>query len=275
MPISLHAGRIPVDSQVLGVSEDQFEALARWIAEIAAPTDALLEIGAGDGDDKYFDLVRPLVGRVVGVDPDPNSSRHAGLDEWHQTTVEEFSLRLDPAAVEPAAAKGVPGATATVPPRSRAAHGSGPYDLALAVYVVEHVANPVGFFQAARTCLRPGGSLFVVTPNLWHYFGVLAKAATALGVEDRLLEALRAERPEHHGVAHFSVAYRANSVSTLRRLGHEAGYSALEIRHLDNPAVFEAYFPGWSVAFPRWYSKMVHRIGRAELFGTLICRFVN
>jgi SAM-dependent methyltransferase len=275
VPISLHAGRIPVYSQALGVSEDQFEALARWIAEIAAPTDALLEIGAGDGDDKYFGLVRPLVGRIVGVDPDPHSSRHAGLDEWHRTTVEEFSRRLPATTVGPDQPNLVPGSTAADPLQSPAAHGSPLYDLALAVYVVEHVAKPVGFFQAARACLRPGGSLFVVTPNLWHYFGVLAKAATALGIEERLLDALRAERPEHHGVAHFSVAYRANSVSALRRIGQEAGYSALEIRHLDNPAVFEAYFPGWSVAFPRWYSAMVHRIGRTELFGTLICRFVN
>jgi hypothetical protein len=61
----------------------------------------------------------------------------------------------------------------------------------------------------------------------------------------------------------------------LRRLGAEAGFSSLEIRHLENPAMFENYFPGESVRFPRWYSRMMHRIGRPELFGTLICRFVN
>jgi hypothetical protein len=129
-----------------------------------------------------------------------------------------------------------------------------------------------------------------------------------LGIEDRLLGALRSARPalvhdrgqdqrhghghsghghsghghsghahEHgHGhAAHFPVAYRANSVRALRKVGDEAGFSRLEIRHLDNPAVFETYFPGRSVAFPRWYSRSVHRIGRPELFGTLICRFVN
>jgi hypothetical protein len=61
----------------------------------------------------------------------------------------------------------------------------------------------------------------------------------------------------------------------LRRFAREAGFSSLEIRHLENPAVFETYFPGRSVAFPRWYSRAVHRLGRPELFGTFICRFVN
>jgi len=240
---------LPVHSRTLATSDDQFDVLARWVAEIASPADSLLEIGAGDGDDHYFTRIRPLVGRVVGVDPDRHGSGHPGLDEWHQTDIESFAGGVD--SDRPL------------------------FDVALAVYVVEHVAEPAAFFGAARTCLRPGGSLFVVTPNLWHYFGAAARMSMALGVADRLLGALRARNPGHDHVAHFSVAYRANSVRALRRLGTEAGFSSLEIRHLENPAIFETYFPGRSVGFPRWYSRTLHRIGRPELFGTLICRFVN
>jgi len=242
---------------MLRASDDQYDVLARWVAEVATGADSLLDIGAGDGDDDYRARVRPLVGRYVGIDPDQvgsaRGSADGGLDEWHQTTVEAFAAE-------------------------RAGHAGKPaFDLALAVYVVEHVTDPVAFFRAARECLRPGGSLFVVTPNLWHYFGVAAKASMALGVEDRLLRATRARHTghEHDHVAHFSVAYRANSVRALARVGDEVGFSGLEIRHLENPAVFETYFPGRSVAFPRWYSRAIHRIGRPELFGTLICRFVN
>jgi SAM-dependent methyltransferase len=242
-------------SQALAATDDQYDVLGRWVAESASATDSLLDIGSGDGDDHYLGLIRPLVGRTVGVDPDPHGSDHAGLDEWHQMSIESFATRL-------------PGS-------------DGSFDLALAVYVVEHVAEPTAFFLAARKCLRPGGALFLVTPNLWHYFGIAAKAAMVLGIEDKLLAALRARRAghdhghDHHPVAHFALAYRANSVRALRRLGAEAGFSSLEIRHLENPAVFETYFPGRSVAFPRWYARSVHRIGRPELFGTLICRFVN
>jgi SAM-dependent methyltransferase len=248
---SLRTPDLAVRSEALAPSDDQFDVLARWVADIASPGASLLEIGAGDGDDEYFALIRPLVKRIVGVDPDPQVAAHAGLDEWHQKGIESF-----------ASGSGAAGAV---------------FDVALAVYVVEHVAEPVAFFTAARACLRPGASLFVVTPNLWHYFGAAAKASVALGVEDKLLGAVRARRAErgHNHVAHFPVVYRANSVRALRRVGAEAGFSTLEIRHLENPAIFETYFPDRLFAFPRWYSRSLHRIGRPELFGTLICRFVN
>lgn len=290
MRSSGRAGLLSIASSRLGTVEDQFDVLAQWVAEVAAPTDSLLDIGAGDGDDLYCRLVRPLVGRIEGIDPDPYIADNGGLDAWEQTSIEEYARQFAGGA------------------------GAGelrqPFDVALAIYVVEHVTEPAEFFGAARSCLRPGGSLFIITPNLWHYFGLLAKASMALGVEERLLRALRAahDAKQHqsgkprdeqaedghgqasgrghpqasghghghaHTAAHFSVAYRANSVRALRKVGDEAGFSALEIRHLENPAVFETYFPGRSVAFPRWYSRMIHRLGRPTLFGTLICRFVN
>jgi SAM-dependent methyltransferase len=199
----------------------------------------------------------------VGIDPVANVSANGGLDEWHQASIESFAALL----VEDGGLAGGGGL----------AGDGGVFDIALAVYVVEHVPDPAAFFSAARACLRPGGSLFIITPNLLHYFGIAAKASMALGVDDKLLGALRARHPghDHHHVAHFPVVYRANSVRALRIVGGEAGFSSLDIRHLENPAVFETYFPGKSVAFPRWYSRSVHRIGRPELYGTLICRFVN
>lgn len=278
---SRRAGLLSIASSRLGAAEDQFDVLAQWIAEVAVPTDSLLDIGAGDGDDQYCRLVRPLVGRIEGIDPDPYIAEHGGLDAWEQTSIEDFARQFLPGAGEGAGER-----------RQR-------FDLALAIYVVEHVTEPVEFFRAARSCLRPGGSFFIITPNLWHYFGLVTKASMALGVEERLLGALRsaheakaqadADRSSPSGhvhglahgqahsqaVAHFSLAYRANSVRALRKVGDEAGFSALEIRHLENPAVFETYFPGRSVAFPRWYSRTIHRLGRPTLFGTLICRFVN
>lgn len=258
-----------MDSRLLAGSDDQYDVLAGWVAEVVSPAHSLLDIGSGDGDDAYFSRLRPLVARMVGVDPDPHAAGHTGIDAWHQLSIEAFAAALtaDRATGTPASSDGRP------PPLG--GESSELFDAALAVYVVEHVAQPAAFFSAARACLRPGGSLFVITPNLWHYFGLLAKVTMALGLEDRLLGALRASHPGHHHVAHFPVAYRANSVRALRRLAAEAGYTALEIRHLENPAVFEAYFPGRSVAFPRGYSKVIHRLGRPELFGTLICRFVN
>lgn len=217
---------------------------------------SLLEIGSGDGDDAYFSLVRPFFSRMEGVDPDPAGADHRGLDARHEFTIEEFAA---------------------------GGEGHERFDAALAVYVVEHVADPVAFFSAIRSCLRPGGSVFGITPNLWHYFGLVAKGAAVLGLEDRLLGALQSAHVGHsahtaghgHSARHFPVAYRANSVPALRLAGGAAGYSSLEIRHLDNPAVFEMYFPGRTVAFPRGYSRLVNQLALPALFGTMIFRFVN
>jgi SAM-dependent methyltransferase len=286
------AGLLSIASSRLGAAEDQYDVLAQWIAEVAVPTDSLLDIGAGDGDDQYCRLVRPLVGRFEGIDPDPYLAEHRGLDAGEQTTIEDFARQFVAGGGGGGGGGGGAGEGGGGPRRG--------FDLALAIYVVEHVAEPVEFFRAARSCLRPGGSLFIITPNLWHYFGLVTKASMALGVEERLLTALRSAHearlqpdgdtsspPSGHvhgpghgqghsqAAAHFSLAYRANSVRALRRVGDEAGFSALEIRHLENPAVFETYFPGRAAAFPRWYSRTIHRLGRPTLFGTLICRFVN
>jgi len=268
--IPVRGSSLLVRSRLLGASEDQYDVLARWVAEVACTTDSLLDIGSGDGDDEYFSLIRPRVGRFVGVDPDPGGSAHTGLDDWHEMDLETFAARFVADATDRAPA---PANTEPAPPAP--AGDSDQFDLALAVYVLEHVTDPAAFFAAARACLRPGGSLFVITPNLWHYFGLLAKGAMALGIADRLLARLRTAHPGHEHTAHFSVEYRANSLRALKRFGSEAGFSALEIRHLENSAVFEAYFPGRTVAFPRWYSRSVHRLGRPQLFGTLICRFTN
>jgi SAM-dependent methyltransferase len=267
---------IPVVTSALGHREDQFTVLADWVKEVATPADALLDIGAGDGDDEYASLIRPLVARFVGVDPAGRSEQHPALDEWHPMTIEAFADRTR---------SGEGGNDGNEQPAT--------FDLALAIYVAEHVDDPVAFLSASRSCLKPGGSLFVITPNLRHYFGVTAKAAMALGIDDRLLEALRRRqdrRPglesghrrqhEHHhahggSAAHFPMSYKMNTVRALRLAAGKAGYKALEVRHLENAAVFETYFPGRLVAIPRAYARLVHRLCLKALFGTLICRLVN
>lgn len=227
-------------------SDDQYAVLRDWVAALATAESTLLDIGAGDGDDDYTALVRPLVSRMVGVDPAAAPRSGSLLDEMHAQSIESFALG-----------------------------GHERFDLALAVYVVEHISDPGGFLTAARRCLRPGGSLFLVTPNLWHYFGLAAKASAILGVDDRLLALTRAAHPGHDHVGHFRVAYKMNSVASLARHAGAAGFQSLEVRHLENPSIFETYFPGRLAALPRLYSSALHLIGAKRAFGTLICRLVN
>ena len=100
--------------------------------------------------------------RLVGVDPDPGVLRRPWLDDGHQSLVEEFAPTTDER-----------------------------FDVALCVYVVEHVEAPGPFLEAIRSLLVPGGSCFGVTPNLWHYFGLASAAAARLGIQDWVLRRLR------------------------------------------------------------------------------------
>ena len=42
----------------------------------------------------------------------------------------------------------------------------GPADLVVAMEIVEHLENPRAFLRSCFACLRPGGTLFLTTPNI-------------------------------------------------------------------------------------------------------------
>ncbi|HVX23025.1 MAG TPA: methyltransferase domain-containing protein [Acidimicrobiales bacterium] len=224
---------------------NQYDALCQWVDELVTARTRLLDIGAGDGDDDYAGRLKELVGRYVGVDPDPATAHNAVLDDWYEGTIEAYAAEVGE-----------------------------PFDVALAIYVVEHVADPVAFLTAARRCLEPGGSLFVLTPNLWHYFAPLSWLTARLHIDGQVLRWLRAARPETHDAAHFPTSYRMNSVTAFTKHARRAGFVQVDVRHLDDPGIFEAYFPGRLVTLPRGYSRLVRRLALAGTYGTLLCRLV-
>jgi SAM-dependent methyltransferase len=222
---------------------DQYQAFCAWVEEACRPDTWMLDVGAGDGNNPYANRLRQRVLRLVGVDPDPGVTSNPYLDERQQLTLERY-VNSDPP----------------------------PFDVAVAVYVVEHVREPDRFLGSARSCLRPGGSLFLITPNLWHYFGVLARLSGALHLEDRLLHLARADKPEIRHAAHFPVRYRLNSVRAIARHAEAQGFTRLEVRHLDNPGIFETYFPERLQALPRFYSRAAYRLGRDAFLGTILAK---
>lgn len=235
-----------VRQQIVPAEADQYRVLLQWLTATLTAGARLLDVGAGDGDAEYHAGLRPLVGHCVGVDPDPRIAGNPWLDERHCTTLERWAA--EPGAGEP------------------------PFDAAVAVYVVEHVDDPRGFLSSVHRVLAPGASLFVVTPNLWHYFGLLAFGLGAAGLDGRVLARLRGHDlvDEHH----FPVRYRMNAVGSLRRRAAEAGFSALEVRHLDDPGVFQPYFPPALRSLPVAWSRAAYRLGQPALFGTIIARLV-
>jgi SAM-dependent methyltransferase len=186
---------------------------------------------------------------MVGVDPDAGVRSRPWLDEGHQMLVEQYAQML----VE-----------------QYAATAAERFDVALCVYVVEHVERPSAFFEAVRSVLRPGGSCFGVTPNLLHYFGLTSAAATRLGIEDWLLRRVRS--PDLIEAYHSPVRYRCNTTWNIRAAARRGGFSQSEFRVLEQAAMFDTYFPPPLRWWPKGYSRVVNRWAPPELFGTLLFR---
>jgi SAM-dependent methyltransferase len=180
----------------------------------------------------------------VVVDPSPRVEEHETADERHRCSLEEFAED----------------------------HPS-EYDVAFAVFVLEHVRNPDRFMTAAGTVLRPRGSFFAVTVNQWHYFGLAGWASTRLGVSDRLLPRLR----DPHTVAEYHVPteYRLNTIRVISRHLEGAGFASVEFRMWDLPRLYRPYLPRPLHGLTDVWHTGVYRTGVPELMGHLTFRAIR
>ncbi len=99
------------------------------------PHGRLLDIGCGDG--AFLRLMRGLGWTVHGVEPDPKAAsvaRVQGIDVI-ESPIERARLPADA------------------------------FDAITMSHVIEHAPDPIAVFVAARRALKPGGTLFLFTPN--------------------------------------------------------------------------------------------------------------
>lgn len=227
---------------LLSPDVDQFDALREMVATHADADSIVLDVGAGDGDRDYPTRLKAVVGRIVGVDPSPGILANERVDERFHTTLEEFA----------------------------AAHRR-QFDVAVACYVAEHVSTPLTFLAAIHECLRPGGSAFILTPNICHYFGASAWIAQRLHVDEWVVRHIRDQATLHDH--HFPVQYRMNSRRRLTRFARRVGFRTVEFRMLDEPGIYQPYFPERLKRIPVLWSNMVHRLDTPGLAGTMLARF--
>jgi len=246
-PASDSTGRVRlVSSEIVRLPSHtpQFSELLSWINAAHPGPISILDVGGGGGFYDFPATLRSRARRMVGVDPDSGVLERPWLDEGHQMLVEEYAPRT-----------------------------AERFDVALCVFVVEHVESPGPFLEGVRSLLQPGGSCFGVTPNLWHYFGLASATAARAGIEDWLLHRLRpTELIESY---HSPVHYRLNTVRSLRSTALDAGFRGAEFRVLEQAGMFETYVPPRLRWAPRGYSRMINRLGRPELFGTLLFRLTT
>lgn len=107
-----------------------------WLESLVSPG-RILEIGCSWG--KFLDIARARGWEVAGVELSNHSSK------WART-----ELKLDVFTGKLEDSRFV---------------GSGNFDLVVAWHVIEHMREPLGFLQACRSCLKPGGYLVLKTPN--------------------------------------------------------------------------------------------------------------
>ena len=223
---------------------DQYAAFEGWVRQHATPDAVLLDVGAGDGDQPYPTNLAPSVSRIVGVDPDEGVLGNKRIDEAVHAPFEEFA----------------------------AGHRE-QFDLAVAVYVVEHVADPVAFATALHGCLRPGGSAFILTPNRWHYFGLATSAASRLHVEEPILRLVR-DRPTVEEY-HVPTEYRLNTIRCVRRHLAAAGFSSVEVATYEQPSMYDPYLPTAVRGLASGWHALAYRSGRPNLMGHLMIRAVR
>jgi SAM-dependent methyltransferase len=213
---------------------------ARWVAEVCPRGADVLNIGAGCDRSGSLVALRRRDPHLVGVDPAESIRRNPSLDERFQQSLEDFAQDHEAA-----------------------------FDVAFAVFVLEHVADPEGFSRACARVLRPNGWLFGLTLNKYQYFGFVTWMTSCLGVTDRALAMLH--RAHGHG-HHVPTVYRMNSPGQISRHLRDAGFVSGEFRMFDKAEQYGWYLPRALQPLPRAWSRAAYLVDSPYLMGHLAFR---
>lgn len=177
------------------------ELYANLVRQHLTPTARVLDIGCGRGG-----LVEQLAhppNQIIGVDPD-----------W--LSLHEHRLQV-PRAV--AFSDDLPFAPAT-------------FDLAVASWVLEHLARPFLTFQSVARVLKPGGVFVFITPNGRHPLALLNRTLGKLGsLQGRLVAGLYGRSADDT----FATHYRANSQTDLEQLATQSGLILTSLHTIPDP----------------------------------------
>jgi SAM-dependent methyltransferase len=158
--------------------------------ELLPPDGVALDIGCGRGtqqDDpiktrRDLRILRGHCRLTIGIDVDPAAAGNPYIDEFRPIG-SEGPWPVDDASV----------------------------DLALADFVVEHVADPDAFFAEAARVIKPGGHIGIRTINAHSYLGVGSRL-----IPNRLhTSVLRRAQPEREAEDVFPTLYRCNTIRKL------------------------------------------------------------
>ncbi len=209
-------------------SGDEFEALTRRY--ITAAT-RVLDLGSGRGG--VMELFWREVQTAVGADPD-----YASLAERRARMPAVCCLGE------------------ALPFRR------GAFDLAIGLWVLEHLALPEQVLMELRRVLEPGGHFLFLTPNARHPLIWANRYSWAMPAVQRLLI------PRLYGRADadtFRTYYRANTLRNLESLARRCGFEPSMMRAISDPSYLA--FNGLAFRAGVWFERLlpvgwgVHLIG--------------
>jgi SAM-dependent methyltransferase len=172
------------------------EAYAAMISEHLSPSTVWLDAGCGrrlleDDMDRLEDWLVDHCGRIVGLDASVTTHRNINL--LVQGTL--YALPFADSSL----------------------------DLVTCNMVVEHLDKPGRAFAEIARCLRPGGAVVVITPNLLNY-GILGNAVASRVMPEELRLRLVRSSDSREPKDIFPVRYKANTMRGLVRLFNESGF---------------------------------------------------
>lgn len=192
----------------------------------------ILDIGCGrgfDGDVPLQDEMGRLAGCFLGVEPDRSIAPGSAFQEVYPCLFEEA----------PIAANSV--------------------DVAYAIMVLEHLAEPKRFFDKLHEVLKPGGVFWGLTVDRRHWFCSASKWFDRLKLKswylDRLLGRRGAERYEN-----YPVYYHCNRPEDVAEAAR--AFTRVECHNLSRVGQCSAYFPRCLVAAAEWLDRRAIRKNR-------------
>ena len=205
------------------------------INAVVDPTSIVLDIGCGRGaasEDpvpwrRELQILRGRCARVIGADVDPAAADNPAIDEFH--LIENGIIPLPDESV----------------------------DVAYADFVVEHVTDVDVFFAECARVLKRGGSLFIRTPNVWSYMGVVSRLVPGR-FHARVLARLQPTRKSEDV---FPTVYRCNTRGTLRRALERQHLLCVVQTHEPEPAYlsFSRFFYALGVMYERYAPRAIRR----------------
>lgn len=191
----------------------------------------LLDIGCGGGFDRDPALQRTIsevADHYIGIEPDTSIQLENIFSSTHRCRFEDAPIR----------------------PQS--------IDLAFAVMVLEHVANPAAFWDKLRGILKKGGVFWGFTVDARHWFVFASLVAERLGLKDWYLTSLHGKRGEER-YENYGVYYRCNTPRDIQE--HTSAFASRVVLNGATIGQMDYYFPRALRGIGRVFDRLAIRLG--------------